>query len=42
MKDCENCIYFGKAADAPETVEKDCIFVPSEEDGDTKPCEEEE
>lgn len=40
--DCERCEYYGKAADAPETVKKECMWVPSEENGDHRPCEEEE
>ena len=38
---CVGCEYLGKAADAHETVEE-CMWVPSEEDGDQRPCEEEE
>ena len=36
---CEKCGYFGKASDAPETVKSDCMWQPSEEDGEEKPCE---
>lgn len=42
MSECENCVYFGRAADAPETVEKDCMWTPSDENGFNRPCEEEE
>lgn len=38
MKKCEECYYYGKAADAPETKEEECMFIPSEEDGDELPC----
>lgn len=37
MKKREECHYSGKVADTPETVEEECIFVPSEEDGDEPP-----
>lgn len=36
---CERCYYYGKAADAPETVEEECMWIPSEEDGYNRPCE---
>ena len=39
MKKCEECYYYGKAADAPETVEEECMWLPSEEDGECRPCE---
>lgn len=35
---CESCYYYGKSADAPETVEE-CMWTPSEEDGYNRPCE---
>ena len=25
-KDCENCVYYGRSSDAPDTVEKDCLY----------------
>lgn len=39
-KECEKCFYYGRAADAPETVEEDCMYMPGEDDdGDwTPPC----
>lgn len=44
MNKCEKCKYFGKAADAPETVEKDCMWEVLREEGTScvPPCEEEE
>lgn len=27
-QDCENCIYYGRSSDAPDTVEKDCLYSP--------------
>ena len=42
MKECEYCYYFGKAADAPETVEEECMFIPNEENGYVRPCCEED
>lgn len=39
MMNCESCYYYGKAADAPETVEEECMWTPSEEDGYNRPCE---
>lgn len=39
-KECEGCKYFGKVPDAPETVEADCMWTPSEENGWDIPCEE--
>lgn len=39
---CESCFYYGKAADAPETAEEECMWIPSEENGEQRPCEEEE
>lgn len=47
-KNCEKCCYFGRAADAPETVEEDCMYIPSEEEDAegyvdyTPPCERKE
>lgn len=35
---CENCIYYGTAADAPETVEPECMWQPNEENGYDLPC----
>lgn len=35
---CGACMFFGKASDAPETVEPGCMWIPSEENGDEKPC----
>ena len=39
---CVNCSYFGRPSDAPETVERDCIWQQSEEDGWNLPCEDDE
>lgn len=39
MMNCERCYYYGKAADAPETVEEECMWIPSEEDEYNRPCE---
>lgn len=36
---CEQCEYFGKVSDAPETLEADCTWQPCENDGYTLPCE---
>lgn len=36
---CVGCKYFGRACDAPETVEEDCMWQPSEENGWILPCE---
>lgn len=41
-KECERCFYYGVPADAPETVEPECMWTPSEDDGWELPCEEEE
>lgn len=41
MKACEQCFYYGTVADAPETVEPDCMWTPSDDDGWEKPCERE-
>lgn len=40
---CVKCEYFGRVADAPETVKKDCMWhwLKDEDEGDTPPCEEE-
>lgn len=38
MKKCEECRYYGRPGDAPETVEKGCLFILSEEDGWEMPC----
>ena len=27
-KKCEKCFYYGRPSDAPETVDKDCMYVP--------------
>lgn len=29
-KECEECFYYGCPSDAPETVDKDCMYVPEE------------
>lgn len=38
---CQNCSYYGKSADAPESVPNDCMYVPGEDNNfsDKKPCE---
>ena len=36
---CEQCEYYVKVSDAPETVEADCTWQPCENDGYTLPCE---
>lgn len=36
---CENCKYYGKAIDAPDTVEKDCLFHLTAESWEQPPCE---
>lgn len=36
---CEQCEYFGKASDAPETVEEDCMWQTCEDENCTLPCE---
>lgn len=41
-KECVKCTYFGRAADAPKTVELACMWLPSEENGWDIPCEETE
>lgn len=43
---CTGCPYLGRVADAPETVPKECLWEPDEEDADgyvvlRKPCEDE-
>lgn len=38
---CVGCEYLCKAADAPETAEEECMWIPSEENGEQRPCEEE-
>lgn len=35
---CYNCYYYGIAGDAPESVEPDCMWTPSEDDGWVPPC----
>lgn len=39
---CANCIYFGRAADAPETVENDCLWsrYKDADESDEPPCTE--
>lgn len=37
-KNCSICEYYSKAPDAPDTVEKDCIWIPSEDES-VIPCE---
>lgn len=41
LEKCKNCSYYGKAVDAPETVENDCMWVPTDGE-DIRPCEENE
>jgi hypothetical protein len=36
---CEQCEYYVKVPDAPETLEADCTWQPCENDGYTLPCE---
>ena len=38
--DCDECEYFGRPSDAPETVEKDCMWSLLKEKGeeDLPPC----
>nr|DAW23486.1 MAG TPA: hypothetical protein [Caudoviricetes sp.] len=36
---CKQCAYFGKASDAPETVEEDCMWQTWEDENCTLPCE---
>lgn len=39
-KICEGCFYYGHAADAPETVEDECMYIPQEDNyNETLPCE---
>lgn len=33
-KVCEQCYYYGRPADAPETVEEQCMYMPDEDDVD--------
>lgn len=42
-KECAGCVYFGRAADAPESAPMDCMWkmVKDESDSDAPPCEEE-
>lgn len=40
--ECERCFYYGVPGDAPECVEPDCMWQPSEEDGWERPCDEED
>lgn len=40
VRGCENCTYYGREADAPETVEKACLWQPSESNGFSRPCRE--
>lgn len=47
MKDCKNCCFYGKLADAHPEAECECMFVPDEYDNDgflveEPPCEREE
>ncbi|MDD7391212.1 MAG: hypothetical protein PUG60_16450 [Lachnospiraceae bacterium] len=37
--ECEKCVYFGRPIDAPESIDPDCMWVPSEENGWEIPCE---
>ena len=41
---CVKCGYFGRPADAPDTVDKDCLWSMCKEEGesDIPPCEEDE
>ena len=39
---CEDCYYYGKPSDAPETAADECMYIPTEEDEDyTPPCQRE-
>ena len=44
-KDCENCFYYGRMSDAPESVKKDCMYAmdhDEDEEGfiiNEPPCE---
>lgn len=38
-KECENCIYYGRPSDAPETVPEDCMYIPAKDEDYTLPCE---
>lgn len=38
-RECLRCTYYGKAADAPDTTQKDCMWQPCEEDGYDVLCE---
>lgn len=37
---CIECVYYGRPADAPETIEAGCMWKPSEDNGWDLPCEE--
>lgn len=41
---CQNCSFYGKSADAPESVPNDCMYIPGEDNNfcDKKPCETDE
>lgn len=36
---CENCTYYGKVSDEPDTVEQDCMFHLFAESCEKPPCE---
>lgn len=38
-KECNNCFYYGRSSDAPETVEDDCMYIPDEDEDYTPPCQ---
>lgn len=39
-KDCNSCIYYGRPSDAPETVDEECMYIPTEDEdyNYTLPC----
>lgn len=38
-KGCNGCFYYGRPSDAPETVDEECMYIPTEDEDYTPPCE---
>lgn len=39
VKDCNRCFYYGRPSDAPETVDEECMYISTEDEDYTPPCE---
>lgn len=38
-KDCTRCFYYGRPSDAPETADEECMYISTEDEDYTPPCE---